>query len=331
MASEQRVREALTQVAHLTLNITKGEGVKLGERYSVGPYFPVFILANSDGEVINRWTGYTGADRFLRSLYKALSNLTTITDRIAAFDQLQNRDDALFLASFHADISKFVEAAGYYKLAQSLPGKSVDYSYQIFENYANAAWNDQIPFDDVLPAADGVIGATRKSLKNIAKVAQLISKLARRREATDRIAKYLQAGIVATAARKDDKGLKLHADFKADQALYVFADTLGAIEFKKAGLGENWDSDLDNYFPFASFCFERRINLEEAQRFVQTASQRASDGAFKAKHLSLLANICEARGMMAEALRYVEQAVTQNPDKEAYAKQLERMREATGK
>lgn len=328
MASEQRVKDALTQVVHLSLNIKKGEGVKLGEGYSVGPYFPVFILANSDGDVINRWTGYTGADRFLRSFYGALSKPTTIADRIAAFDRMQNRDEALFLASYHADISEFIKAARYYQRAQALPGQIADYSYQVFENYANAAWNDQISFDEVLPAADKVIESPHKDLKNIGKVAQLVSKLARRRDATDRIAKYLQAGIAATGARRDDKGLKLHSELKADQALYVNSDTLGAIELKKAGLGDNWDSDLNNYFPFASWCYERRIGLEEAQRFVQTASQRASDGSFKAKHLSLLANICEARGEIADAVRYAEQAVMQDPDKEAYAKQLERMRGA---
>ena len=330
MASEQRVRDALTQVVHLPLNIKKGEGIELGERYNVGPFFPLFILTDSEGEVINRWTGYTEADRFLRSLNGALRNLTTIADRIAAFDQMQHRDEALFLASYHADISEFVKAAEYYQRAQALPGNQpADYSYQIFENYANGAWNDQIPFDHVLPAADGVVDAPRKNLQNIAKVAQLIGKLARRREATDQIAKYLQAGVVATSTRKDSEGLKLHAELKADQALYVNGDTLGAIDLKKAGLGENWDSDLNNYFPFASFCLERRINLVEAQRFAQTASERASDGSFKAKHLSLLANICEARGLNSDALRYAEQAVAQDPDNETYAKQLERMREAS--
>lgn len=330
MASEQRVKDALTQVVHLPLNIKKGGGIKLGKVFSVGPYFPVFILTNSEGEVINRWTGYTGADRFLRSFYGALSNLTTIADRIAAFDQMQNRDEALFLASYHSDISEFVKAANYYQRAQAMPGRPADYSYQIFENHANAAWNDQIPFDEVLPAADGVIEAPHMNLKDIAKVAQLISKLARRRDATDRIARYLQAGIAATGARRDDKGRKLHADLKADQALYVEGDTLGAIELKKAGLGENWDTDLNNYYPFANFCFERRINLEEAQRFAQAASQRASDGPFKAKHLSLLASICEVRGVIADAVRYAEQAVAQDPDNEAYAKQLERLHDAAG-
>ncbi|MDH3889676.1 MAG: hypothetical protein OEV49_01215 [candidate division Zixibacteria bacterium] len=331
MASEQRISDALTQVVHLPLNIKKGEGIQLGERYSVGPYFPVFILTNSEGAVINRWTGYTGAERFLRSFYKAMSNLTPIAERIAAFDKMPSHAEALFLASYHADISEFVKAAKYYQRAQTLNGSSTDYSYQVFENYANAAWNDQIPFDDVLPAADAVLEAPRKNLQNIASVAQLICKLARRRDATDRIAKYLQAGIAASGARKDDKGRKLQAELKADQALYVHGDTLGAIEQKKSGFGENWDTNLNNYLPFATYCFERRINLEEAQRFVETAAQRASDGSFKAKHLSLLANICEARGNFADALRHAEAAAVQDPDNEAYAKQLLRMREAAGR
>lgn len=298
----------------------------LGERYNIGPYFPVFVLANSDGEVINRWTGYTGADRFLRSLNGALGNRTTIAERIVAFEKSPGRKEALFLASYHSDISEFVSAAGYYERAQKLPGRSTDYSYKVFENYANAAWNDKIPFDEVLPSADKIVDASRKNLQNIAKVARVISRLARRRDATDQIAKYLQAGIAATAAPRDAKGRKQLAELKADEALYVNGDTLGAIEIKKASLGEGWDTDLNSYFPYASWCFERRINLVEAQRFAQTASERASDGPFKAKHLNLLAKICDARGLKAEALRYAEQAVAQDPDKEAYAELLERLR-----
>ena len=328
MASEAKVRQALTAVIYIPLNAGKGEGKAVSERYHVGPYFPVFILTDSTGNVINRWTGYTGAGRFLRSFNGALSNLTTIDDRIAAFFHLQSRDEALFLARYHAGISEFVKAAKYYRRAQTLQGDIADFSYQIFENYANAAWNDQIGFDEVLPAADSVIAAPDwfNPADNIAKVAQLLSKLARRREATDRIGPYLKAGISASSERRDDKGRKLNADLKADFALHAEHDTLGAIAIKKAALGENWTTDLNTYYPFGSWCYERRINLVEAQRYVQHACKRASDGPFKAKHLSLLANICEARGFIDEAVRHAEQAVEQDPEKESYTEQLDRLR-----
>ncbi len=322
------MRDALEQVIHLPLNYRVGEGKQLGEKYRVGPYFPVFILTDTAGEVINRWTGYTGADRFLRTFYKALSNLTTIDDRIAAFEQNPNRGEALFLATYHSDIKAFVRAAEYYQRAQAIGGSGADYSYQIFENYASAAWNDQVPFDDVFSSADAVINAPRKNLKNVATVAQLMSKLARRMKTTDRIGKYLQAGIAATGSRRDARGLKLHAELNADLALYVNHDTAAAIRHYKSGLGKNWDKNLDNYYPFADFCFERRINLEEAQEYALIASQRASDGPFKAKHLSLLANICEARGLLSEALRYAEETVMQDPDNETYSEQLERIQTA---
>ena len=68
MASEDQVKRALTAVNYITLNVKKSEGNAVSERYHVGPYFPVFILADSSGNVINRWTGYTGADRFLSEL-----------------------------------------------------------------------------------------------------------------------------------------------------------------------------------------------------------------------------------------------------------------------
>lgn len=309
------------------MNVKKGEGESLGEQYKVGPYFPVFILTDSAGSVINRWTGYTGADHFASEFSRAMSNLTTIEMRQAAFEQDPTHAEAIFLAKYHADIAEFIEAAEYYRRAQTMGNRPTDYSYQIFENYANAAWNDQISFDEVLPTADTVMNAPRKNAENIAKAAQLLSKLALRMETTDRIGRYLQAGIAATTGRQDAKGLGLHNDLKADYALYVEHDTAGAIANKKTGLGENWSGDLNQYYPFGNWCYERRINLEEAQRYVKTASERASDGPFKARQLSLLANICEARGLSTDAVRYVEQAIEQDPDNESYSAQLERLRQ----
>jgi len=327
VASEIQVKQALTSVIYIALNAGEGEGKAVSERYHVGPYFPVFILTDSTGNVINRWTGYTGAARFLSTFRKAMSNLTTIDSRIAAFERSPNHTEAIFLAKYHSDIAEFVTAADYYRRAQKSSEHPVDYSYQIFENYANAAWNDKIPFDEALPAADAVI--ERKNAGSISKMAQILSKLARRREATDRIGPCLKAGISASDARRDDKGLKLNADLKGDYALYVEHDTLGALAIKKAALGENWTTDLNTYYPFGSWCYERRINLVEAQRYVQHACERASDGPFKARHLSLLANICEARGLIADAMRHAEQAVQQHPENESYTKQLERLRGAS--
>ena len=329
MASETQVKQALAAVVYIPLNAGKGEGKAVSECYHVGPYFPVFVLTDSTGNVINRWTGYTGAGRFLSDFSRAMSNLTTIHSRIAAFEQSPSHTEAIFLARYHSDIAEFVSAADYYRRAQKSSEHPVDYSYQIFENYANAAWNDKIPFDEALPTADVVID--RKNAGDISKMAQILSKLARRREATDRIGPYLKAGISASDARRDDKGLKLNADLKADFALYAEHDTLGAIAIKKAALGENWTTDLNTYYPFGSWCYERRINLVEAQRYVQHACERASDGPFKARHLSLLANICEARGFIDEAVRHAEQAVEQDPENESYTKQLDRLREASGR
>ena len=87
-------------------------------RYHVGPYYPVFILTDSAGNVINRWTGYTGAQRFLSEFGRAMSNLTTMDNRIAAFDQKPDRNEAIFLAKYHADIAEFVASAQYYRQAE---------------------------------------------------------------------------------------------------------------------------------------------------------------------------------------------------------------------
>ena len=318
-------------MVHLPLNIKKGEGIELSKRYKVGSYYPLFVLTNSTGKVISRWTGYTGSSRFISSLRKALSDLITVEKRVARHQAKSTYKDALFLAQYNSDTGEHLKAVEYYRQARSLSGSAVfDYSFEIFENTSNATWKDIIPFDEVFPAADAVLTSKIKNRNNIIRVARIMSSLAREKGKTNQIATYLQAGIDATANSQDKKTKESHDLFLADRALYISGDTAEAIRIRKASLGRDWEIDPARFYPFARWCFERRINLEEAEMYTRMAVDRASQGKFKAKLLNLLAEICNARGNTEEAVRLTEMAIDQDPDNEQYRRQLKRFQESLG-
>jgi hypothetical protein len=210
--------------------VQEGEGPNLSEEYKVGHTFPVFILTDSKGEIIYRWTGYTGAGRFIKSLNKALSDLTTVKNRITEFEANPTYDAAVILANYFTDTGEHLEAIRFFRRADGLkPNAKIDYSYNIFSNTANAAWKDMIPFEEVLPISDTIIFGGRKNQYNMIRVAQVMSRLARKLEKEDQIKKYLQAGIDMSANAKDEKNKNAHNALKIEYMLQIEHDTVNGL------------------------------------------------------------------------------------------------------
>lgn len=101
--------------------------MSLAEEYRVGISYPVFILTNAAGEVITRWTGYTGADRFLQSFNQAKSDLTTVESRAKRFEAAPIISDGLVLAEYFSDTREHLITRDYYRRLQSLPSNRTDY------------------------------------------------------------------------------------------------------------------------------------------------------------------------------------------------------------
>jgi len=321
--SEEVVKEALIDVIHLPLNVKKG-GEKLGGFYHAGPYYPLFVLTNSNGDVIYRWEGYTTADKFIGSLKLGLSDITTIDERVERNNNNPNSRDINFLAKYYSAIGEYMESNKYYRMAEKSGGNAVrDNSFLIFQNYADAIWNDKLPFDSIYAPADDIINSKRSLKDNIRKAAMLITNLARKKERTDDIGKYLQTGIDATANNQNEKIKEYHYLIKADYELYINKDTAHAIGQMQLSMGEGWQNDPAKYYIYGKWCFDRRINLPEAEKYVRIACQKASEGIFRGKHLSLLAEICYAQGNTTEAIIQINLAIENDPENEAYQTRLE--------
>ncbi len=308
---------------HIPINVLEGEGIDLEKLYKVGSYFPVFILTDSSASVIGRWTGFSQADRFLTSFRKAAADLTTVEKRKKRLKTDPSFKDAYFMAEYSADTGDYLNAVDYYRQAGKLSNRpNIDYSYEIFENTANAVWNDKIEFEALISAADSVIFSGRKSSSNIIKAARIFSGVARRKEETDRIEKYLRAGLDAVSTSRDKKLTGYRADFEADLALYGKSDTTSALRIKKTSLGAGWENNPDKYYRFADWCLERKINLVEAESLARKAMNKSQPGKFKGKILNTLGQICYERGNIDEAVSMIQQAVNEDPANDDYFKRL---------
>jgi len=297
----------------------------LARLHHAGPYYPLFVLANSDGEIFYRWEGYTTTGRFIGSLKTGLADLVTIDERIERNNYNPNTRDINFLAKHYADMDEYLESNKYYRMIQNKSGSTN--SFLIFQNYADAIWNGKLPFDSIYVAADAVIDDQRTILDNIRKLAMMMSNLARRNNRTGDIGKYLQVGIDATAGSQNEVTNQYHYLIMADYDLYISHDTISALINHQNSMGSNWQNDPAKYYTYGKWCFDRRFNLDEAEKYVRIACQKASEGSFRAKHLSLLAEICYARGKTAEAIRQIKKAIYNDPENEAYQKRLEQLKD----
>jgi thiol-disulfide isomerase/thioredoxin len=111
----KNVVRALSQVVHYHCNVKEGDGVELSEKYDVGHTYPVFLLTDSTGEPIARWTGFSSGDRLVTNLNTKLRDLTTIAEREILLTTGGSLTDALHLAGYYADATRYVESVSAYR------------------------------------------------------------------------------------------------------------------------------------------------------------------------------------------------------------------------
>lgn len=324
--TDASLKLAFERVVHLRLGVLQSPGTALAANYKVGDYYPVFILTDSAGHTISRWTGYTGVDRFIKSFNQAMSDVMTVEARIARCSANPTPKDALFLADFFTDTREYLLAREYLRLLQRLYGGGLDFSYRLFSATAEAVWNDLLPFDSLTTAADAVRAKGQMNMHNLGQMAQIMANVARKTGHTGKLESYLMAGIEATSRRTDEAGIELHRDLLADYALHAMGDTTEALTVKKRALGEAWENDLAKCFQLGEWCFRRNINLADAEHYVRLATDKATGDKFRASHLRMLAEICFARGKTQEAIQLADQALALDPSAVWFEKKLKEWR-----
>lgn len=108
-------------------------------------------------------------------------------------------------------------------------------------------------------------------------------------------------------------------------ALRIERDETKAVRLRKARLPDGWHSNPTQLNNFAWWCFERRINLDEARQLAERAVQESESDRAKANAMDTHAEIVNAQGDAQEAMKIMEAAVrlVSNP---YFERQLEKFR-----
>jgi len=325
---DAEIRAALDQVILLTVDSEKQDGVALAQRFEVRGY-PTFVLVNAQGETLNRWTGYSKAF-FLQSLERSLTDLTPLEERRERFAANPTEDDAAALGRYHATSGDPVTAIELFRRAAELrPTKDHAYAAEIFGNIASAGEAAGYSSADIYDAADDVLAMApqMRDSWDLLMLATTILRVSLAEAQPQRGRIYVDAALAETAEITDPSVVRFRESLLADYACQVRKDPLRAMVHKKASLADGWDQRCGDLNALAWWCFQNRVQLEEAEQFARRGVQLAEPGGEKGMILDTLAEICCARGNPAEAVTLMEDALAEVPESEYYQKQLERFRD----
>ncbi len=249
--TEADFRNTITDNAVLyTVDAEAGEGIDIARTYQVAAY-PSFVLMNSDGEMMDFWMGFYKSSEFTESMEEALSDPTTVAQKLDRFRENPTATDALKLGDLRQYQGMSAEAVAYYQRAQVLdPSSDVNYDLRIFGAMARGSWGQLYTTEAVSHQADAVF-ASNPEPSAMLEVLYSMKKMAHKTEQPALWHPYLKQTVEAAPQfANDEKYAHKVAWYKPDYALHIEKDAEKAIQYRKDVMPEDWlhnANELNNF------------------------------------------------------------------------------------
>lgn len=286
---------------------------------------PSFVLASATGEVIDRWVGFKDVPTFLSTLRAAQADPTTLEQKAARFAAAPTAKDASILARASAASGDRARSLELYRRALELDPAG-PYAQSIFEQTVGLYLKGEggVGLDQVTQAASAATASSHATAETKMNVASTMRRVAQKAGDMKLIAPYLEAALDATKDATSEEVVERRRSLMVDQALHVKGDAAAAVELKRQTLPDGWRDSADELNAFAWWCFENKVNLEEAEALARKGVALLGPGAERAQVLDTVAELCNLRGNCSEAITLIRQAMKEDPDEEHYSKQLAR-------
>ena len=300
------------------------EGMELEKLYRVSGH-PTFVVMNPKGDVMDWWVGYKDPANFAASTASALADPTTLDQKFVRLAFAPTAKDAAMLGRIKSARGLRAEALALYSRALAMDPQGV-YQRAIFEQTASlhSRENSGVTLEDVKRTADAAIAAPTATPDDKVGVAMSMQRVAERAKDMKLVAPYVSAALEATKDGASGSLADARKQLLVTEALYVKGDVEAAAVLKRQAMPEGWMTDASQLNEFAWWCFEKKVNLAEADTLARKAIELSPAGAERAQILDTLAEICNEREHCSEAVDLMRQAIKEDPAEAHYKEQLER-------
>ncbi len=318
--SSQVIKDSLKDVIFWNNNCEVGEGIEVAKKYNVRGY-PTFIMVNGDGVVSSSWIGYPGPEKWAAFVDVGNLDQRTLAEKKVAFEDKATKELACSLANAASVDYNFVEAVKYFRTARELnPAGAQEYTSEILTSMYYGSRGGAFTLDQIKEEADIVMASPQSTAEDKVDVAQMVRGMAAKMGNLEAAIPYITAALEASEGHTElaDSRLAL----QIDHALLVEKDTKKALKLKRKSMDEGWQDDPGALNNFAWWCFENRVNLEEAKTLALRGVELAPEVGQKANILDTAAEICNAMEDCEEAVELMRQAVEYSPDRDYFQTQL---------
>jgi tetratricopeptide (TPR) repeat protein len=256
---------------------------------------------------------------------EAIKDLSSIEIKTARYEKNQNLNDAVVLGRYSSAIREYKKAVDYYTYANKMSvGSDKDYAFEIFRSTIDGVSDSGFTMENVLAAADAALASENARLgQKIYTIKRTISGT-KKSNMPEAVEKYINAGLKLVEGSDSDEAKMAYAELMVEHSLYITKDEAKAVEYKKMTMNEGWTEDAGGLNSFAWWCFENKINLEEAEKFARKGVELAEPGKNKAMILDTLAEICNLLDNCHESVELIKLAIKENPESKFYPEQLAR-------
>ena len=323
--SNSTLQDVLKEVILFNNNCEKGEGIEIAKKYGVSGY-PTFIMVNPAGEVSSAWIGYPGPEKWAELARAGDRDRRTIAQKQEAYGQQPTKELACSLANHASSTYNFAGAVKYFRAAREMdPAGAREYTDEILTNMYYGARGGAFTLDEVKAEADHVMASDLSTPEDKLNVALMVRGMAGSMGQTGEAVPYIEQAMAASEGVAELADAR--ADLAVDHALLVLKDTDKALALKRESMPAGWQEDPGQLNNFAWWCFENRVNMEEARKLALKGAALAGADGDKANILDTAAELAAALGDPASAVNLIKRCVELSPEREYYKEQLARFEE----
>lgn len=286
---------------------------------------------NASGEALDRWVGYTDPDGWTRNFDAAIADPTTIDAKTARYATAPDEALAAAMGRIQGSLGKPRESVEAWQKAMDLAGAPrPDYAVAAFIQQNRGLAGGSFAVVDLKATGETVMAQSRDP-RDALVVAATLSDVAADRKDPSIVEPFLARALKASESMTDPKWTKVRGELQVADALLFKKDPALAVQLKKAAMPPGWEGTASGINEFAWWCFEKKVNLEEAQTLARKGVELAEPGAEKAEALDTLAELCNELGNCKDALELSQRAAKEDPSSDHYTKQIQRFTELAAK